>query len=119
MNTSAQPAAKKHARNVCPQVSVSVMEDLTPQARVLFHHLNVHGSVTQREAMIELGVQSLTKRVSELRKHFIIVSDIRIHKTTQQRYCRYFLKGVKPVKQVAVEVARPMPDLTSLEREAA
>lgn len=117
MNT--QAPAKKVSTLVCPQVSVSVMEALTPQARSLFAHLNVHRSVTQREAMIELGVQSLTKRISELRKHFVIVSDIRVHKTTQQRYCRYFLKGLKPVKQVAAEVARPMPDLTALEREAA
>lgn len=102
-------AIKKVPRNVCPNVAVNVMNDLTPQARSLFLHLNAHGSVTQREAMIDLGVQSLTKRISELRKHFVIVSDIRIHKTTQQRYCRYFLKGAKPVKQVEAAIKRPMP----------
>lgn len=105
----APTAIKKAPRNVCPNVAVNVMNDLTPQARALFLHLNAHGSVTQREAMIDLGVQSLTKRISELRKHFVIVSDIRVHKTTLQRYCRYFLKGAKPVKQVEAAIKRPMP----------
>ena len=106
--------AIKAPRIVCSNVSVAVMNDLTPQARSLFLHLNAHGSVTQREAMIDLGVQSLTKRISELRRHFVIVSDIRVHKTTQQRYCRYFLKGAKPVKQVEAALKNPMASLNAL-----
>lgn len=97
MNTQ---ALKPASAFVCPSVPVGTLQSLTPQAVALFNHLNAHRSVTQREAMIDLGVQSLTKRISELRKHFVIVSDIRVHKTTQQRYCRYFLKGHKPAPKV-------------------
>lgn len=90
-------------------IPADIISDLTPQAVGLLKHMVFHGSVTQREALLDLGVQSLTKRVSELRKHFVIVSDRRVHKTTEQRYVRYFYKGLKPVKQVADAVARPMP----------
>lgn len=71
-------------------------QNLTPQARSLLDYLKRTGSVTQREALLDLQIQSLTKRISELRKGFVIVSDQRTHKTTQQRYVRYFYKGVKP-----------------------
>lgn len=93
------------------QIPLEVMNQLTPQGRTLVTHLVAHGSVTQREALMDMSIQSLTKRISELRTHFVIVSDQRVHKTSGQRYVRYFYKGLKPKKQVEDAVRRPMPDL--------
>lgn len=81
--------------NHFPPIPAPIKATLSPQAKVLLAHLQAHGSITQREAIIDLAIQSLTKRVSELRKEFKIVSDRRVHKTTQQRYCRYFYKGLR------------------------
>lgn len=75
--------AERHARDI-----------LTPQAVTLLNYMQRTGSVTQRDALLDLSIQSLTKRISELRGHFEIVSDARVHKTTGQRYVRYFYKGV-------------------------
>lgn len=91
-------------------IPVNIISALTPQAVTLLMHIATHGSVTQREALLDLSVQSLTKRISELRAHFVIVSDKRVHKTSQQRYVRYFYKGVKPAKQVADVLRRGEPD---------
>lgn len=92
-------------RNVPPAIWAS----LTPQAQQLLAYLMLHGSVTQRDALLDMSIQSLTKRISELRKKFVIVSDKRTHKTTKQRYVRYFYKGLKPAKQVAAEISRDEP----------
>lgn len=70
-------------------------DSLTPQAVALLNYMQRTGSVTQRDALLDLSIQSLTKRISELRGHFEIVSDARVHKTTGQRYVRYFYKGVR------------------------
>lgn len=76
---------------------------LSPQALDLLTYLQRTGSITQREALLDLQVQSLTKRISELRKHYVIVSDHRKHKTTAQRYVRYFYKGLKPAQKGAAD----------------
>ena len=78
-----------------PQIPVEIMQAISPQARLLVNHMVLHGSVTQREALMDMSIQSLTKRISELRTHFDIVADRRKHKTSGQRYVRYFYKGVK------------------------
>lgn len=98
------------AINPIDTIDHAVLANLTPQAVRLLEHITKHGSVTQREALLDLSVQSLTKRIHELRKHFVIVSDARVHKTSKQRYVRYFYKGAKPKKQVADALARPMPE---------
>jgi hypothetical protein len=55
-------------------------------------HLKKAGSITQREAIVEYSIQSLTKRISELRKEgHNIVSNVRIHPLTKQKYVRYTL----------------------------
>lgn len=65
---------------------------LTPQAATLLRHLNAAGSITQREAMADHSIQSLTKRVSELRRAGIPISTVnRKHPVTNQRYARYYL----------------------------
>lgn len=53
-------------------------------------HLKKVGSITVREAMIEYSIQSLTKRIQELREAgFKILSTVRHHPMTGQRYVRY------------------------------
>lgn len=62
------------------------------QTQVLLKHLRKAGSITQREALLDHGVQSLTRRITELRDAgFNIHSSMRAHPITGQRYCRYVL----------------------------
>jgi hypothetical protein len=62
------------------------------QNEMIIHHMRRTGSITQREALIDYSVQSLTKRISELRTSgFKIISEKRLHPTTGQRYVRYVL----------------------------
>lgn len=66
--------------------------DLTPQAQKVLAFLEKTGSITQREAIIDLSVQSLTRRITELRDAgYDIEREDRNHPTTGQRYARYFL----------------------------
>jgi hypothetical protein len=63
------------------------------QNALILHHLRRTGSITQREALIDYSIQSLTKRISELRTMgFKIRSEQRLHPTTGQRYVRYVLE---------------------------
>lgn len=65
---------------------------MKPQNATILKHLRRAGSITQREAMLDYSVQSLTKRISELRLDgFDIRSEARQHPTTGQRYVRYVL----------------------------
>lgn len=64
---------------------------MTQNARIL-KHLQRAGSITVREAMVEYSIQSLTKRIQELREAgHNIVSNVRHHPMTQQKYVRYTL----------------------------
>jgi hypothetical protein len=66
----------------------------TPQARTILSHLKRAGSISQREALIDYSVQSLTRRITELRDAGLnIISECKRHPTTGQRYARYVLKG--------------------------
>jgi hypothetical protein len=42
---------------------------LTPQATTVIRHLADTGTITQREALLDHSVQSLTRRITELRDH--------------------------------------------------
>lgn len=65
---------------------------LTPQALTVFDHLNEAGTITQREALMDHSVQSLTRRITELRQHGFDISGVwKKHPTTGQRYMRYSL----------------------------
>lgn len=67
---------------------------LTPQARTVLLHLNDTGTITQREAVMDHSVQSLTRRITELRDAgFNILGKWKYHPTTGQRYTRYSLVG--------------------------
>ena len=63
------------------------------QNQILFAHLKRTGSISQREALVDYSIQSLTKRISELRDMGVnIVSQHKKHPVTGQRYVRYVLK---------------------------
>lgn len=69
------------------------------QNTLILNHLVRTGSITQREALIDYSIQSLTKRISELRGFgYRIKSEKRLHPTTGQRYVRYVLTAKKAVK---------------------
>lgn len=58
----------------------------------IMKHLKKAGSITVREAMVEYSVSSLPKRIQELReKGNDIVSNIKFHPITGQKYTRYTL----------------------------
>lgn len=63
------------------------------QNDTIIHHLMRSGSISQREALIDYSIQSLTKRISELRDEgFEIQTQHKKHPVTGQRYARYVLK---------------------------
>lgn len=62
------------------------------QRQQILKHLKNAGSITQREAIVEYSIQSLTKRVSELRREgYNIAGENKRHPMTGQRYKRYSL----------------------------
>jgi biotin operon repressor len=66
------------------------------QNETLIAHLMTVGSISQREAMLDYHVQSLTKRISELRKQgYEIKSETKRHPTSGQRYVRYVMEGAR------------------------
>ena len=57
-------------------------------------HLKKAGSITVREAMVEYSVACLPKRISELREiGHPILSNVKFHKVTGQKYTRYTLQA--------------------------
>lgn len=68
------------------------------QNQMIIEHMKRTGSITMREALIDYSVQSLTKRIQELREAgWKIKSVHKIHPTTGQRYTRYTLLRKTPV----------------------
>ena len=69
---------------------------MTTQNTLIINHMLRTGSITQREALLDYSIQSLTKRISELRNRgYKIKSEKREHPTTGQRYVRYVLTAKK------------------------
>lgn len=65
---------------------------ITPQAQVVLNHMQRAGSITQREALVDHAVQSLTRRITEIKDACIPVkTEYKRHPVTGQRYARYFL----------------------------
>jgi biotin operon repressor len=64
------------------------------QTQTLLKHLRTtksHG-ISQREALIDHGIQSLTKRISELRAAGYNIKTVhKKHPITGQRYARYVM----------------------------
>lgn len=68
---------------------------LTQNQRII-NHLKRTGTITQREALIEYSIQSLTKRISELRDDgYDIRSKVKHHPITKQKYVRYEMAAAK------------------------
>lgn len=62
------------------------------QNQILINHLKKAKSISQREALIDHGIQSLTKRISELRTlGYNIKTQHKKHPVTGQRYARYVM----------------------------
>lgn len=62
------------------------------QNEILLKHLKKVRSISQREALIDHGIQCLTKRISELRSQgYNIVTKHKKHPITGQRYARYVM----------------------------
>ena len=60
------------------------------QTTQILEHMKRTGSITMREALLDYSIQSLTKRISELRQAgYKIETEHKHHPTTGQRYARY------------------------------
>jgi uncharacterized protein (DUF2344 family) len=64
------------------------------QNEIILKHLKKAGSITVREAIVEYSIQSLTKRIQELREAgHEVVSNVKFHPVTRQKYTRYTLEN--------------------------
>lgn len=60
------------------------------QLEILKKHFQKTKSITQREAMVDYSIQSLTKRIQELRAKGMKIETVKKHHPiTGQRYARY------------------------------
>lgn len=67
---------------------------LQPQVRRLLRHFYRSSSITQRQALADLGIQSLTKQISVLRDAgFQIKTVFKKNPTTGQRFAKYTFVG--------------------------
>lgn len=67
------------------------------QPEKMLAHLRTYGSITQREAYIDLGVQSFHRRLTDLKDMGVFLRpEPRVNRTTGQEYTRYFLVGMEP-----------------------
>jgi hypothetical protein len=59
----------------------------------ILNHIKRQGSISQREAIMDYSIQSLTSRISQLRrKGYKIITRHYLHPVTGQSYARYSLK---------------------------
>lgn len=62
------------------------------QTEILTAHLKRVGHISQREAIFEYSIQSLTRRIADLRKSGMKIKTVFKHNpVTGQRYARYTL----------------------------
>ncbi|TWH35573.1 MULTISPECIES: helix-turn-helix domain-containing protein [unclassified Aminobacter] len=62
------------------------------QCDKILDHIRKNGSITQREAFIDYGIQSFHRRLSDLRQAgYRLIGRRRKHPTTGQEYTRYYL----------------------------
>lgn len=65
-----------------------------PQLKTLVKHFGRAGRITQRQAIMDYSIQSLTKRIAELRDLGANISGtVKNHPVTGQRYCEYRWDG--------------------------
>lgn len=66
---------------------------LSPQCQTVLEHMERAGSITMREAIMDHSIQSLTRRITDLRDMgYRIASEHKNHPITGQRYVRYVLR---------------------------
>ncbi len=75
------------------------MDKATQRGKILAYCMK-HGSITIRDAFEKLGINSPSKRISEMRKSpaFVVesINETRINGSGEtKRYKRYFIKGVE------------------------
>jgi DNA-binding winged helix-turn-helix (wHTH) protein len=62
------------------------------QNDLVMMHIRRAGSISQREALMDYSIQSLTARIHTLRKRgYKIKMKQHVHPTTGQKYARYYL----------------------------
>ena len=62
------------------------------QNEVLIKHFKKARSISQREALVDYSIQSLTKRISELRSMGYRIKTVhKHHPVTGQKYARYVM----------------------------
>jgi len=62
------------------------------QNEIILQHFKKAKSISQREALVDYSIQSLTKRISELKAMgYNIMTQFKKHPVTGQRYARYVL----------------------------
>lgn len=72
--------------------SESLKTTSTTQAKRILNHLKAGNSMTQRSALMDFGIMSVSKRISELREHGHDIRKVmEKNNHTEQRYMRYWL----------------------------
>lgn len=74
----------------------SAERNMSPQCKLIFDYLKQGNTITQRSALLDFGVMSLPRRISDLKEHhnINIKSTMEHNKLTGQRYARYSLEKV-------------------------
>lgn len=66
------------------------------QQQLILNYIRKKGHITQRDAILDLGVQSITRRITDLKEAgHKIVTERCIHPATGQNYTRYSLADEK------------------------
>lgn len=64
------------------------------QVEKILNHLKKNGSISQREAYLDYGIQSFHRRLTDLKDvGYVIDGQPKKHPVTGQEYTRYFLRG--------------------------
>lgn len=65
---------------------------MKPQLKTILKHLNTVGSITNREAIVDYNIMSLSRRVCDLEElGYKFNRELKAHPVTGQRYKRYHL----------------------------
>ncbi|WP_319413843.1 helix-turn-helix domain-containing protein [uncultured Cohaesibacter sp.] len=69
------------------------------QCERIIQHMEENGSITQREAYIDYGIQSFHRRIADLRERgYVLRGEARQHPVTKQEYTRYYLDAYPDAK---------------------
>lgn len=62
------------------------------QEQLIIRHILKNGSISQREAIMDYSIQSLTARIRGLRKKGYKIKTVqKVHPVTGQKYARYVM----------------------------